>query len=104
MNIIELFQTFQTQEQSVEYLERVRWQGGPHCLYCGSVSVGQHASGHREMRRWQCRDCSRAFAVTVGTLFHGTHIPLRNWFLGLAWMLNAKKSANAYQIARDLDM
>ncbi len=56
------------------------------------------------MARWQCRDCTRAFSVTVGTMFHGTHVPLRNWFLVLALMLNAKKSASAYQIARDLDM
>lgn len=104
MNIIELFQSFQTQEQAIEYLEKVRWGSEPHCPYCGSVSVGRHASGDRKMARWQCRDCTRAFAVTVGTLFHGTHIPLRNWFLCLALMLNAKKSASAYQIARDLGM
>jgi hypothetical protein len=54
--------------------------------------------------RWQCRKCTRAFAATVGTIFHGTHIPLRNWFLCIALMLNAKKSASAYQIARDLGM
>jgi len=104
MNVIELFQAFQTQGQAVDYLEKVRWAGRPHCPYCGSLSVGRHASGDRDMPRWQCRDCSRAFAVTVGTLFHGTHIPLRNWFLVLALMLNAKKSASAYQIARDLGM
>ncbi|MFQ8432013.1 IS1595 family transposase [Amaricoccus sp. W119] len=104
MNIIDLFQTFQTQEQAIEYLEKVRWHGEPHCPYCGSLSVGRHASGDRDMPRWQCRDCHRAFAVTVGTLFHGTHVPLRNWFLVLALMLNAKKSASAYQIARDLGM
>ncbi|MGX5832017.1 IS1595 family transposase [Mesorhizobium sp. 43Arga] len=102
MNIIELFQSFQTQEQSVEYLEKVRWNGEPHCPYCGSVEVGRHASADRAMSRWQCRDCSRAFAVTVGTMFHGTHVPLRDWFLVLALMLNAKKSASAYQISRDL--
>lgn len=104
MNIIEIFQSFQTQEQAISYLEKVRWGGEPNCPYCGSVAVGRHASGDRSMARWQCRDCSRAFAVTVGTLFHGTHIPLRNWFLVLALMLNAKKSASAYQIARDLGM
>jgi len=104
MDIIGLFQTFQTQEQALEYLEKVRWAGRPHCPYCGSLSIGRHASGDRNMPRWQCRDCSRAFAVTVGTPFHGTHIPLRNWFLVLALMLNAKKSASAYQIARDLGM
>lgn len=104
MNIIEIFQSFQTQEQAVDYLETVRWNGEPHCPYCGSVHVGRHASADRNMPRWQCYDCTRAFSVTVGTLFHGTHIPLRNWFLVLALMLNAKKSASAYQIARDLGM
>lgn len=104
MNVIELFQTFQTQEQAVEYLEKTRWNGKPVCPYCESEAVGRHASGDRDSTRWQCRSCHRAFAVTVGTLFHGTHVPLRNWFLVLALMLNAKKSASAYQIARDLGM
>lgn len=104
MNILEIFQSFQTQEQSLAYLEKVRWGDTPYCPYCGSFSVGRHASGDRSNARWQCRDCTRAFAVTVGTLFHGTHIPLRNWFLVLALMLNAKKSASAYQIARDTGM
>jgi transposase-like protein len=104
MNILELFQTFQTQEQAVQYLEQVRWHGKPLCPYCGSDAVGRHASGDRAGQRWQCQDCSRAFAVTVGTIFHGTHVPLRNWFLVIALMLNAKKSASAYQIARDLGM
>jgi transposase-like protein len=104
VNILDLLKTFQTQEQAVEYLETVRWHGTPVCPYCGSISVGRHASGDRKGQRWQCRDCTRAFAVTVGTIFHGTHIELKNWFLVIALMLNAKKSASAYQIARDLGM
>lgn len=104
MNILELFNKFQTQEQAVEYLETVRWRGKPVCPYCKSDAVGRHASGDRAGQRWQCRTCTRAFAVTVGTLFHGTHVPLRNWFLVIALMLSAKKSASAYQIARDLGM
>lgn len=104
MNVIELFQTFQTQEQALDYLEKVRWRGLPVCPYCKSESVGRHASGDRAMQRLQCYSCTRAFAATVGTLFHGTHIPLRNWFLVIALMLNAKKSASSYQISRDLGM
>src|SRR5690606_19051235 len=61
-------------------------------------------SGDRKNQRWQCQDCHRAFAVTVGTIFHRTHIPLQNWFLLLGLMLNAKKSASSCQIARDLGM
>lgn len=104
MNILELLQSFQTQEQAIEHLENVRWRGRPVCPYCNSERVGRHASSDRENQRWQCRACTRAFAVTVGTIFHGTHVPLKNWFLVLALMVNAKKSASACQIARDVGM
>ena len=104
MNILDVFNGFQTQEQALDYLEKVRWRGRPVCPYCKSEAVGRHSSGDRASPRLQCRDCHRAFAVTVGTMFHGTHIPLRNWFLVIALMLNAKKSASAYQIARDIGM
>jgi transposase-like protein len=104
MNLIELFQSFKTQEQALEYLEKIRWKGRPVCPYCKDERVYRHASGDRAEQRWQCQECHRAFAVTVGTIFHGTHMPLKNWFLVLGLMLNAKKSASAYQIARDLGM
>ena len=104
MNILDIFQTFKTQEQAIEYLELTRWRGRPTCPYCKSQKVNGHASGDRNHSRWQCQECHRAFAVTVGTIFHGTHIPLQNWFLLLGVMLNAKKSASACQIARDLGM
>lgn len=102
MDITEVFQSFQTQEQATDYLERVRWRGRPTCPYCKAEEVCRHASPDRARMRWQCKKCHRAFSATVGTIFHGTHIPLRDWFLLLALMLNAKKSASACQIARDL--
>lgn len=104
MHILDLFKTFQTQEQAIEHLENVRWRGHPVCPYCHGEAVGRHVSGDRAQQRWQCRACTRAFAVTVGTIFHGTHVPLQKWFLVIALMLNAKKSASAYQIARDIGM
>jgi len=95
VNIINLFQNFQAQEQAIEYLEKVKWQGEPKCPYCQGRKVHKHPSGDRAYTRWQCADCNRAFSVTVGTLFHGTHVPMKNWFLVLALMLNAKKSVSA---------
>jgi transposase-like protein len=102
VTIIEVFNSFQTQEQAIAYLEQVRWKGRVVCPYCDSPSTCRHASGDRKGMRWQCQTCTRAFSATVGTIFHGTHIPLRSWFLCLALMLNAKKSASSHQIARDL--
>ncbi|HWO56416.1 MAG TPA: IS1595 family transposase [bacterium] len=104
MTIIDLFQTFKTQEQCIDYLEQARWRGKPTCPYCKGDKVYRHVSADRKNQRWQCQTCHKAFAVTVGTIFHRTHVPLREWFLVLSLMLNAKKSASACQIARDLGM
>lgn len=104
MNVLTLFQTFKTQEKCIEYLEQKRWKGEPECPYCESRNCGRHASSDRKNQRWQCYECQRAFSVTVGTIFHRTHVPLQNWFILLSLMLNAKKSASAYQLARDLGM
>ncbi len=104
MDFIEIFESFQTQEQAIEHLEERRWGGRPVCPYCGSKSVCRHASGDRSVIRWQCQGCTRAFSVTVGTIFHATHVSLRSWFLLLGLMLNSNEAPSASQIARDLGM
>ena len=104
MNIIEVFEKFETEFDAVEYLERIRWDGKPSCHYCKSEKTSVHASKDRSVRRWQCHKCRSAFSVTVGTVFHKTHVPLKKWFLILALMINAKKSVSSYQISRDLGL
>lgn len=104
VDVREVFQRFRTQEEAVEYLERVRWRDGPACAYCGGSKVCRHASGDRARQRWQCWTCERAFSATVGTIFHGTHVPLRSWFLLLAVVLGADGRPSASGIARDLGM
>jgi len=104
MNNLKRFLNFQTQEQAIEHLEAKRWNGHPVCPYCQSDKVYRHASGDRAGQRWQCESCARAFSVTVGTIFHGTHVPLKQWFILLGLILDAEKSVSASQLARDLDM
>ena len=42
--------------------------------------------------------------MTVGTIFHHTHLPLQKWFLAITLMLNAKKGLSALQLSRDLEV
>ena len=42
--------------------------------------------------------------MTVGTIFHRTHLPLQKWFLAIMLMLNARKGLSALQLSRDLDV
>ena len=98
MNIIQIFDLFPTQESCKEYLEKVRWGDKPVCPYCGSIHTIKNQNRHH------CYDCKTGFSVTVGTIFHHTHMPLQKWFLAISLMLNARKGLSALQLSRDLQV
>jgi len=100
MNIIEIFKKFPEQEDCISYLERVRWEGIPKCPYCGS----DNSTPLPKEQRHHCNNCNTSYSVTVGTIFHRTHLPLQKWFLALSLILNAKKGISARQLARDIDV
>lgn len=104
MNIVEIMNRWPNQETAISHLEKVRWGGRPLCPYCASDKVCVHASKDKSLPRWQCQVCHRAFSATVGTIFHHTHLPLQDWFLAMAIMLNAKKNVSNAQLARDLNL
>lgn len=102
MNIIQIFKQFPTQKSCIKHLEKLRWGKTPVCVYCGSTNTNPLNQEGRF--RHYCNGCCRAFNVTVGTIFHGTHVPLQKWFLLISLMQNAKKGLSACQAARDIEM
>ena len=96
MNIILIFEKFPTQKDCIQHLEKARWNGTPRCPYCTSVRTA------RLQHRNRCYACKTSFSVTVGTIFHHTHVPIQKWFLAIILILNAKKSLSALQLSRDL--
>ena len=95
MNIIQIFKQFPTQKSCIKHLEKLRWGEIPVCVYCGSTNTNPLNQEGRF--RHYCNGCCRAFNVTVGTIFHGTHVPLQKWFLLISLMQNAKKGLSACQ-------
>lgn len=100
MNIIQVFNRFKTHEDCIAYLEKVRWNNEPTCPYCGS----KNDTPLPKEQRHHCNNCNTSYSVTVGTIFHRTHLPLQKWFLALSLILNAKKGIAARQLARDLEV
>lgn len=98
MDIIEVFTKFPKQEDCLEYLEKVRWPKQPACPYCKSENFSAMPKEHR----YHCNKCNASYSVTVGTIFHKTHLALQKWFLAVTIILNAKKGVSARQLARDL--
>lgn len=100
MNIITVFEKFPTQESCIKHLETVRWSDNAVCPYCKS----KNATPMPNESRYHCNTCNTSFSVTVGTIFHQTHLELQKWFLAISLILNAKKGISARQLARDLDV
>ncbi len=44
------------------------------------------------------------YSVKVGTIFEGTHIELKKWFLAIAIITNVKKGMSSRELARQLNV
>ena len=102
MNLLQLFTKFQDNQQAIDYLEQIRWSKEVICVYCNSNKTCRHKEQNKT--RWQCWNCKKSFSVTVGTIFHHSHVPLNKWFMLIALMLNAKKGLSSLQASRDLGL
>ena len=98
MNVVRIFEQFPTQKDCISYLEKARWGDEPRCPYCNSTNTAPNQHRHR------CYNCRTSFSVTVGTIFHHTHMPLQKWLLAIMLILNAKKGLSALQLSRDLNV
>jgi transposase-like protein len=105
-SIVAVYRRWPTKADCINHLETVRWGDKPTCAYCGAERVSRNRDASREAtaERWKCQRCLRSFSVTVGTIFHNTHVDLQRWFLLISLMMSAKKGLSAMQAARDLEM
>jgi transposase-like protein len=91
---------FSSEAACREYLVRVRWPSGFRCKYCG---IGTHAwSTARGLLH--CRECGKQTSATAGTVFEGTHKPLRTWFLAMWFVTSQKHGASALGLQRVLGL
>jgi len=109
VNIREIFIRFSTEEQCLEYVEKMRWPDGVvRCPTCGDTNVKRvmREKESKNKRPWfyLClnKDCHQQFSPTAGTLFADSHLPLIVWFHAIGLILNAKKGISAKQLQRDL--
>jgi transposase-like protein len=109
VSLSEIFIRFSTEEQCLDYIEKMRWPDGViRCTTCGDKNIKRvmRSAESKNKRPWfyLClnKDCHQQFSPTSGTLFADSHLPLITWFHAIGLMLNAKKGLSAAQLQRDL--
>jgi len=83
---------------SIAYLEHIRWQGKPKCPYCGS-----ECSTSIERRvRYHCNTCYTSYSVTVNTFFHRTHVDLQKWLKAIPLVLGSSNGISVRKLAQEV--
>lgn len=92
------------EDQAREYLESIRWATGRTCPHCGSERSFAMKGKSTRAGLYKCSECRKPFTVTVGTIFHGSHIGLREWLMAFHLMCSSKKGISALQLQRNLGL
>jgi transposase-like protein len=95
-----------TEDEAREFLEKIRWPDGAACPHCGSVNVKRLEGKAHRKGVYKCREkqCRKQFTVTVGTIFQGSKIALRDWVYAFNRMCQSKKGISALQLKRELGL
>jgi transposase-like protein len=97
-NLLEVAESFKTDQECRDYLEQLRWNGKRTCPHCGCAKTYKYKSG----KIFKCGKCRMQFSVTKGTIFESSHVPLRKWFFAMYLMTSHKKGISSCQLARDI--
>ncbi|BAZ07519.1 transposase [Calothrix sp. NIES-3974] len=89
---------FKTHEECLVYLEKIRWNGTPICPYCGSDKATMYKNEHR----YRCNSCFTSYSVTVGTIFHQTHVDLRKWFQAILLLCKLNRDISVRKLAQEI--
>lgn len=103
-SFIDLFNSLHDENSCREFLESERWHGEPICPHCH-----KQCSEHYKLKSngefkglYKCKYCRKRFTVTVGTMFEGSHVPLKKWFYAIYVFLSHKKGISSTQLAKDI--
>jgi transposase-like protein len=97
---ISLMNYFDTEDKCKAAIAQERWgDGAVVCPYCGCTHTYMTKEG-----RFICKECSKHFSVTVGTIFENTKVSLRKWFLAMYKVASTKKGVSSHQLARDIEV
>lgn len=98
-SLYDFYNFFPTEESCIAYMESVRWKNGVISPFDPTSKVYRRSDG-----KYRCKNTGRNFNVRVGTIFEGTKLPLRKWFMAIYLICNHKKGISATQLSVDISV
>ncbi len=98
MNILNFIQDFPNEESCIDHFRLNREQ---HVIVCKKCS-GQKHYWLKAKTQWQCAHCNFRTTIRSGTVMQGSNLPIRKWYLAMAFMTATKKGISAKELQRQL--
>lgn len=98
-SLMELLEAFPTDESCIVYLENILWHDrviSPFDKKSQVYDLGNH--------RYMCKNTQKIFHVKIGTIFQGTRVPMRKWFIAIWLVTSHKKGISSLQLSRDIQV
>jgi len=100
LSMREFFDRFGAESQCAQALERARWPNGFRCPRCARAAHCVLRGG--TFKVFQCDACRHQTSLIAGTVFQGTKLALRVWFLAIYLISQAKTGLSALALKRQL--
>jgi len=91
---------FPDEASSVEFVERIIWDGEPECPKCKS----RRATHRKKIRGWRCSSCHYEYSIRKNTIFEGSNMPLQKWLFGIYILQTARKGVSSMQLSKELSI
>jgi len=98
VNIISFAEEFPDELSCQEHFRKVREHEGVSCKRCGCTK-------HYWLKaksQWQCSECEFRTTLRSGTMMENSNLPIRTWYLAMAFMTYSKKGLSATELQRQL--
>lgn len=94
---------FRDERTCYEFFENIRWDGVPVCPHCGSEKYYnvKPRGKFKDIPSYRCanRKCDLPFTVRTKSIFEGSKIELRKWFLAAYEISTCKKGISSIELA-----
>lgn len=98
-SVLDLINTFKSEQNCIDYLEQIRWNG----IVVSPFDEKSKVYKCKE-NKYRCKNTGKYFNVKTNTMFDNTKIELQKWFLAIWIVTSHKKGISSLQLSKDLNI
>ena len=98
MNLLKFIEEFPDERSCRTHLKNLREKEGIVCKKCQNTKHYYL----KNKQQWQCSQCRFRTTLRSGTMMESSKLPIRDWFIAMAFMTYSKKGISAKELQRQL--